>query len=120
MVKQEAYNRGFNIINNAKAVALINQPTFGDGTPFAVRLEDDSVLSFDILLIATGAAALPLLRNNTDLLTDTNGYLRIRSTLQSSVYDNVFACGDCSSMDEFNGEFPPKVCNKQLRNILVV
>ncbi len=39
---------------------------------------------------------------------DRRGFVRVRATLQAAAHDDVFACGDCASMDDFDGQFPPK------------
>ncbi|KAK4530950.1 hypothetical protein CCYA_CCYA06G1807 [Cyanidiococcus yangmingshanensis] len=52
-------------------------------------------LSGDLLILATGAAALGWLATCTDLAVSADGYLRVRPTLQSFTSDDVFAAGDC-------------------------
>lgn len=65
-------------------------------------------LEYDLVVFATGAAAAPWLREQTDLKTDANGFVSVRDTLQVETSDALFACGDCASMSSFKGAFPPK------------
>ena len=73
-----------------------------------VVLDDGRRLQFDVLVLVTGPAARSFQRDSTDLKCDGRGFIRVRNTLQCTDHDDVFACGDCSSMDTFKGEFPPK------------
>jgi pyridine nucleotide-disulfide oxidoreductase family protein len=54
---------------------------------------------FDLVLLATGAAPLPWLRQS-ELATDERGFVLVHSTLQSVSHPEVFAIGDCASMRE--------------------
>ena len=53
---------------------------------------------FDLVLLATGAAPLPWLKSS-GLERDENGFIRVRETLQSVSHPEIFAAGDCASMD---------------------
>jgi len=59
------------------------------------QLSDGSVIEADMKVVATGmrANSQPLQPLLNDALT-TNGYLRVRPTLQVEGHDNVFAIGD--------------------------
>ena len=100
-VQSAATTRHISIVRNRTATGL-------DPTGASVLLDDGSALPFDLLVVATGAAAWPFVKENTDLVTDDRGFIRIRSTLQATEHDNVFAVGDCASFDEYQGKFPPK------------
>lgn len=76
--------------------------------PQQVQLANGRKLPFDLLVLATGPAAHGFLRSGTDLLLDQDGFARVRSTLQTTEHDDIFACGDCASMDDHGGQFPPK------------
>jgi len=52
---------------------------------------------FDLVLLATGASALPWLRQS-GLATDERGFVRVRNTLQSTSHPEVFALGDCATL----------------------
>jgi selenide,water dikinase len=71
-------------------------------------LSDGAVIPFDCIVLATGPEAWPFQAQGTDLACDTQGYIRVRSTLQTTFHDHIFACGDCASFDEYDGAFPPK------------
>lgn len=71
-------------------------------------LDDCTYVPFDAAVIATGAAPPPLLVN-TGLPLDLDGWISVRSTLQSTGYDDVFAAGDCAALESYtSSKFPPK------------
>lgn len=53
---------------------------------------------FDQVLLATGARALPWVRE-TGLQCDREGYVAVGPTLQSVSHPEVFAVGDCAAID---------------------
>jgi pyridine nucleotide-disulfide oxidoreductase family protein len=53
---------------------------------------------FDLVLLTTGAAALPWLRSS-GLAADEQGFVRVHPTLQSVSHAEVFAIGDCAHLD---------------------
>lgn len=53
---------------------------------------------FDLVLLTTGAIALPWLRES-GLAADEQGFVLVRSTLQSVSHPEVFAAGDCAALD---------------------
>ena len=59
-----------------------------------VHFEDHPSLPSDFLLWATGGAPPGMLKV-TNLETSGAGFIRVRPTLQTMGYDNVFAAGDC-------------------------
>ena len=61
-------------------------------------LAGGEALAFDRVVWATGAAPVPLL-DGVPLERDAAGLLRVRETLQSVGRDDVFAVGDCASLD---------------------
>ncbi|KAK4535871.1 hypothetical protein CDCA_CDCA06G1896 [Cyanidium caldarium] len=63
-------------------------------------------IPFDALLFTTGAAAPSWLSDATDLATSPQGFIRVRSTLQSVTADEVFAAGDCAEWDGERGPLP--------------
>jgi pyridine nucleotide-disulfide oxidoreductase family protein len=52
---------------------------------------------FDLVLLATGAAPLPWLRQS-DLAADARGFVLVHDTLQSVSHPEVFALGDCATL----------------------
>jgi NADH dehydrogenase FAD-containing subunit len=53
---------------------------------------------FDQVVLATGARALPWVRES-GLECDERGYVRVLPTLQSRSHPEVFAAGDCAALD---------------------
>lgn len=62
-----------------------------------VRLSSGEVLPADAIIVATGSAAAPWLRDS-QLATDAGGFLLVNEHLQSTSHANVFAAGDCATM----------------------
>ena len=54
---------------------------------------------FDLVLWATGPAALPLLRTS-GLALDDRGFVQVDRALRSVSHPHVFAVGDCAALDE--------------------
>ena len=52
---------------------------------------------FELVVLATGAAPLPWLRQS-GLATDQRGFVLVHSTLQSVSHPEVFALGDCATL----------------------
>ena len=100
-VEREAERLGMKIVAR-DSVAAVRGST--------VHLASGTELPYDLLVLATGPAAHALARDSSDLLVDEQGYIRVRSTMQTTEFDHVFACGDCASMDDYASEpnFPPK------------
>jgi selenide,water dikinase len=53
--------------------------------------------AFDLVLLATGAAPLPWLRD-CGLATDERGFVLVDATLRSTSHPEVFATGDCATL----------------------
>jgi pyridine nucleotide-disulfide oxidoreductase family protein len=53
--------------------------------------------AFDLVILATGAAALPWLKS-AGLATDERGFALVHRTLQSVSHPEVFALGDCATL----------------------
>jgi selenide, water dikinase len=67
--------------------------------PGPVVIAGASNQAFDLVLLATGAAPLPWLRDS-GLATDSRGFVLVDQTLQSSSHPEVFATGDCATLSE--------------------
>jgi selenide,water dikinase len=66
--------------------------------PDHVRVDGGARLDADTVLWVGGAASLPLF-SDSGLPTDARGFVRVRSTLQIAGHDDLFAVGDCASLD---------------------
>jgi selenide,water dikinase len=62
------------------------------------RLDTGEQLASDGLLWVGGAASLPLFADS-GLPTDPRGFVRVRPTLQVVGHDDLFAAGDCASLE---------------------
>ncbi len=71
-----------------------------------VHFADGGSLPFDLLLLATGAAAHGWLASDTSFEVDKRGFVRVHDTLQTVGHGYVFAAGDCASFGD--DAFPPK------------
>ena len=66
--------------------------------PITCRLHTGEQLGFDGLLWVGGAASLPLFADS-GLPTDARGFVRVRPTLEVVGHDDLFAAGDCASLE---------------------
>ncbi len=87
-VRREALARGITIRTRARAVAV--------GTDGVVL--DGERVPADLVVWATGAAPLPLVATSP-LPHDAAGFVRVRPTLQVVGHDDLFAAGDCASIE---------------------
>jgi selenide,water dikinase len=63
-----------------------------------VRLASGDVIACDAVAWVTGAASLDLFKG-AGVATDPKGFVRVRRTLQLVGHDDVFAVGDCASLE---------------------
>jgi selenide,water dikinase len=63
-----------------------------------VRLASGDVIACDAVAWVAGAASLDLF-TGAGVATDPKGFLRVRPTLQLVGHDDVFAVGDCASLE---------------------
>jgi selenide,water dikinase len=63
-----------------------------------LELKDGRALPFDLLVWATGGAPAALAAS-TGLATDAQGFIKVRRTLQSESAPEVFAAGDCVTLE---------------------
>jgi selenide,water dikinase len=66
--------------------------------PHAVVLDDGSRLEADIIIAATGSVAAAWPRAS-GLATDEGGFIRVNQYLQSVSHPDIFAAGDCASVE---------------------
>ena len=71
----------------------------------AVELTDGRVIPGEIIIWATGPEPQPL---DTGLPTCAHGFIKVNRALQSTDYENVFAGGDCVTIEGMPYGFPPK------------
>ena len=90
-VERLAAPRQIEIVCNRKVVAA---------EPGRVLLDNDIRLPCDSLIWVTGAVGHAVLPDS-GLPVDDRGFVRTRSTLQVEGYDNLFAVGDCATLNEF-------------------
>lgn len=76
----------------------------------SICLSDGSSISFTHCVWATGAEAHPISQEFKSKGIDTNddGWIRVKPTLQSMRYSNIFAAGDCASIESPNFDSPLK------------
>ena len=65
-----------------------------------VLLDNGVRLPFDALIWVTGAVGHSLLPSS-GLPVEERGFVKIRSTLQVEGFDNLFAVGDCATLNEY-------------------
>lgn len=65
--------------------------------PGPVALAGSARQAFDLVLLATGAVALPWLKG-AGLATDERGFALVHPTLQSLSHPEVFVLGDCATL----------------------
>jgi selenide,water dikinase len=88
-VCREAARRGIAIRTNVRAVGVEAD---------AVVLEGAERVPAELVVWATGAAPLPLVASSP-LPHDDAGFVRVRPTLQAIGHDDLFATGDCATID---------------------
>ena len=65
-----------------------------------IVFEDGDTMPYDALIWVTGAVSHPVF-TDSGLPTDSRGFVRTRSTLQVESYDDLFAVGDCATMNDY-------------------
>ena len=70
-----------------------------------VELVDGRVIHGEIIIWATGPEPQPV---KTGLPTCAHGFIKVNRALQSTEYSNVYAGGDCVTMEGMPYGFPPK------------
>jgi selenide, water dikinase len=90
-----------------KGIALVTEGRIQKITASAVHLIDGRVLECNTSIWATGAE--PQQVNGESDLDTMNGYFKVNDYLQSTSHPNIFAGGDCITMESYaEKSFPPK------------
>ncbi|MCH2184766.1 selenide, water dikinase SelD [Myxococcota bacterium] len=71
-----------------------------DGLVLATKDSQSEIVASDLTFWATGAAA-PAFLKESGLPTDSEGFVRVKSTLQVEGYDDIFAAGDCARLIDY-------------------
>lgn len=90
-VERALLRRGIRGVLEARVVAV---------EPGTVRFEGGASLSYEVLVWVAGAEGHALLRDS-GLPTDSRGFVLTRRTLQVIGHDDLFATGDCATMEDF-------------------
>lgn len=98
MVTQKLADHGISVVYN-RHVNIIDES--------GVTLDNGDHIACTVPVWATGADSQPV-TGESDLET-LNGYFRVNDFMQSTSHPNVFAGGDCVTMESYASEnFPPK------------
>ncbi len=84
----------------AKGVTLLSGRTAARIEHGTVHLQSGEIIVADIIIAATGTTAAAWL-GKSGLQTDERGFVLVNDYLQSVSHANVFAAGDCATMDNF-------------------
>jgi selenide,water dikinase len=82
----------------ARGIAVRCRAKVAEVGPDHIVLDTGERLDDDALLWVAGAASLPLL-TESGLPGDARGFVRVRPTLQVVGHDELFAVGDCASLE---------------------
>lgn len=82
-----------NIITNGKVTKV---------TADAVHLDDGRVIECNVSIWATGAEPQDMTGESSDIDV-LQGYFRVNDYLQSTSHPNIFAGGDCVTMETYAG-----------------
>lgn len=105
-----ACRRALNEIMKQRGIDVRHNCQVKEITSNVVELQDGEQIEYTQCLWAAGAAAHPLadtLRKRGLSVSD-KGWIRVDEHLQSLSHPQVFAAGDCSSMEAFGRPPPPK------------
>jgi NADH:ubiquinone reductase (H+-translocating) len=93
-----------------KGVDVHTSAKVAEVLPQGVRLADGRILPAELVVWAAGVKAAPFLSNLDGLETNRIHQLQVRTNLQTTLDDNIFAMGDCAACPwpEKNGFVPPR------------
>ncbi len=98
-IEREAARFVISVVHGRRACAVDEAGVRLVASATAQRAADESRIDADLVVWATGPAPPPVLAASRQLPLDARGFLRVRSSLQVPGYDDLFAVGDCASMD---------------------
>jgi selenide,water dikinase len=82
-----------------KEIKFVPNRTVKEVTPNSVILDNGDVISCDVAVWATGAEPQKVsAESDLDLM---KGFFRVNKYLQSTSHPNVFAGGDCITMEDY-------------------
>ncbi|MEM9176270.1 MAG: selenide, water dikinase SelD [Myxococcota bacterium] len=98
-IAQEAAKRGITL-RTGRRVLRVEANAVVSGDPTNPAAEEATHHPADLVVWAAGAApvAFPAHQGVSRLATDDAGFLRVRDTLQTEGFDDVFAVGDCARL----------------------
>ena len=86
-------------IMRSRGMAVLAGQAAANVTQAGVRLDSGAMVDADVVIAATGASAADWPRAS-GLLTDEHGFILVNEHLQSISHANVFAAGDCATMQQ--------------------
>ena len=97
-VSKELQEHGIDVETNCKVIEV---------TPSSVILEDGRIINCDVAIWATGAEPQQVsAESDLDLL---KGFYRVNNFMQSTSHPNIFAGGDCVTMESYvDSPYPTK------------
>lgn len=91
-----------------KRIKMENNGRVAEITKDHVILKDGRKLECTVPIWATGAEPQVVNRESAEI-EQTNGYFKVNDFMQSTSHKNIFAGGDCVTMESYEGKnFPPK------------
>ena len=88
-------------IMRARGIVVLAGQSATNVTPGGVQLASGAMVDADVIIAATGASAAAWPRES-GLMTDKNGFILVNDQLQSVSHANVFAAGDCATMQNYD------------------
>ena len=86
-------------IMRERGIAVLSGQAASGVMPTGVQLVSGAVVDADAVIAATGASAATWPRES-GLMTDKDGFILVNACLQSVSHANVFAAGDCATMEQ--------------------
>ena len=87
-------------IMRERGIAILAGQAAGRVTHEGVQLASGAMVEADFVIAATGASAATWPRES-GLKTDEQGFILVNDQLQSLSHPNVFAAGDCATMENY-------------------
>ncbi len=87
-------------IMRARGIVVLAGQAAANVSAGSVQLASGATVDADVIIAATGASAAAWPRES-GLMTDKDGFILVNDQLQSVSHANVFAAGDCATMENF-------------------